>query len=392
MLCQDAPAGGSPPRGRGRQRRRVGDRELPGLTPAWAGTARPTCPKETHPWAHPRVGGDGHSTSQGVLRGRGSPPRGRGRLGQSGHVLDEGGLTPAWAGTASARASRSNRAGAHPRVGGDGLDGAAIPLRREGSPPRGRGRPWRCIHEHLAQGLTPAWAGTARTHARRAWPARGSPPRGRGRHPDLVSEPMQRGLTPAWAGTAEQWGAWDPVRWAHPRVGGDGVEHSDDSCARAGLTPAWAGTAGTRTGTGSGSRAHPRVGGDGRLQAAEPDRATGSPPRGRGRHALVQRLALALGLTPAWAGTASARRATSAAGWAHPRVGGDGGRYELAGIAETGSPPRGRGRPLRVLAVDVQHGLTPAWAGTASRTVTSTASPWAHPRVGGDGWLPSARL
>ena len=233
-----------------------------GLTPARAGTARARPGHDLTPRAHPRAGGDGQSLAKFGLGFEGSPPRGRGRLGDRHVHVDVGGLTPARAGTAGLRSSGSRKTGAHPRAGGDGRTPHGELQRRRGSPPRGRGRRGREVRRMGGPGLTPARAGTARPRegsrsASRAHPraggdgghlragrsrGRGSPPRGRGR-PSGNPRPARRsGLTPARAGTAA--------------VGGPTIRRC---------------------------RAHPRAGGDGRPARTGVIPSQGSPPRGRGR-------------------------------------------------------------------------------------------------------------
>ncbi len=277
------PMPGSPPRGRGRRRSVERTPDVHGLTPAPAGTALRATPDQQRPKAHPRAGGDGSAAGQVVTFPSGSPPRGRGRRRLQDGRRRRPGLTPARAGTAPAAARRGAPGGAHPRAGGDGLIGAPSRTHAVGSPPRGRGRPYRCISSGTRNGLTPARAGTAykqrieaaraRAHPRAGGDGTatgfartrslGSPPRGRGRLPPNPSEHPGEGLTPARAGTAETDARCAPPGRAHPRAGGDGPP-----------VPNWSLCAG------------------------------GSPPRGRGRPAGRPPRAPDAGLTPARAGTA----------------------------------------------------------------------------------------
>ena len=254
--------------------------------------------------------------------------------------------------------------GAHPRVGGDGFDCDHLHRRSWGSPPRGRGRPWPCLTPGCEGGLTPAWAGTAPRHVgarlwRRAHPRVGGDGwhEGSGLALDLGSPPRGRGRQGAHRNPRRRWG----------------------------LTPAWAGTASGICMVASFSRAHPRVGGDGRGQWGPDDIGQGSPPRGRGRPGEAQQIIDGRGLTPAWAGTASAAVEVSPGTRAHPRVGGDGPATDYAAMIAKGSPPRGRGRHRRDPGEVDPAGLTPAWAGTASAPACGCAGQRAHPRVGGDG-------
>ena len=157
------------PRGRGRRALQRPRNRSRGLTPARAGTASARLCREESSRAHPRAGGDGDGDGDGDgeivtgIHSQGSPPRGRGRLGQLAVDTPPRGLTPARAGTAprSPKATRTRRA--HPRAGGDGFFLAATSSVSAGSPPRGRGRPRRGRVRRSRSGLTPARAGTARS-------------------------------------------------------------------------------------------------------------------------------------------------------------------------------------------------------------------------------------
>ena len=420
---------GSPPRGRGRQPPSLPLRALRGLTPAWAGTARATVPSTSRVRAHPRVGGDGGIVHELQFRAPGSPPRGRGRRVQIDGRPGRMGLTPAWAGTALLGCVRTGDIRAHPRVGGDGVASALDGLREEGSPPRGRGRRNANNATIAASGLTPAWAGTA--GARGSWSSRsgahprvggdgidapsdaagdaGSPPRGRGRQVAIGVVPVGVGLTPAWAGTAKPSPIAPSDGRAHPRVGGDGRTKSPENPTLEGspprgrgrrfgiewqrpgdgLTPAWAGTACRQSAVRSPGGAHPRVGGDGLLDGLKVGAQTGSPPRGRGRLPECPLRLPRAGLTPAWAGTARRLATRQQRLRAHPRVGGDGAESLSFSPVDVGSPPRGRGRPTRSGLRDLGPGLTPAWAGTARLIAAAALNAGAHPRVGGDGTVRS---
>ena len=112
----------------------------------------------------------------------------------------------------------------------------------------------------------------------------------------------------------------------------------------------------------------------------------GSSPRGRGKRARVERVSVASGLIPAWAGKTGLGDDAPGIYAAHPRVGGEN-PVSCAGRKVTlGSSPRGRGKPRLVRWAQGHAGLIPAWAGkTSASIVTMTFEP-AHPRVGGENW------
>ncbi len=369
--------GGSPPRGRGRPWLPTLPGPAVGLAPALAGTAAGPRDGEGTSEAHPRAGGDGVGVDISAPPVLGSPPRGRRRPRDHHGDGAPGGLTPARAGTAHLRHLPYPQRRAHPRAGGDGPTNTALLACWRGSPPRGRGRPGERVARRTVPGLTP---------------------RGRGRLFGGHGAGAVVGLTPARAGTAL---IGDRRRGLTPaRAGTAGPLAEYFTKARA--HPARAGTAAPHAGTTGSGRAHPRAGGDGSTVATTGRYWPGSPPRGRGRPADRHRPRAVRGLTPARAGTARGRRARSPRRRAHPRAGGDGVGREIveairAGgdgretpcqlIGTEGSPPRGRGRRTFPLGRFGPPGLTPARAGTAQTTRSTTGSGRAHPRAGGDGTI-----
>ena len=191
---------------------------------------------------------------------------------------------------------------------------------------------------------------------------------------------------------------------AHPRVRGDDLPRADthrlgrgspprargrpavllqDRASRR-LTPACAGTTGRSTCRPAGCWAHPRVRGDDPDVIRVEDVISGSPPRARGRPRRGRELELDVRLTPACAGTTQSTPPRRASSQAHPRVrGDDSGRICSSAVAR-GSPPRARGRPPDPPTSLRPGGLTPACAGTTRPARALPCGRWAHPRVRGD--------
>ena len=131
---------GSPPRGRGKE---LGV-ELCGavlrITPAWAGKSPSMRPLRAAYWDHPRVGGEKADLWQAKTEREGSPPRGRGKDALlQGHLLVLR-ITPAWAGKSRPEEAPDTASRDHPRVGGEKRDRPPAQSRKQGSPPRGRGK------------------------------------------------------------------------------------------------------------------------------------------------------------------------------------------------------------------------------------------------------------
>ena len=248
---------GSSPRGRGKLSPHRRWRACRGLIPAWAGKTDSLGLIDRADPAHPRVGGENRSGSGWLIIGPGSSPRGRGK--QSCRcvpwVLSR--LIPAWAGkTASLPVSESNRA-AHPRVGGENADQGLTSTLKNGSSPRGRGKPVSPTRNRVNRGLIPAWAGKTcafshSTPSMRAHPRvggenpespsnslldPGSSPRGRGKRRQLDTLTDGVRLIPAWAGKTPVAGLTYPTRWAHPRVGGENVSEPPSMAAASGSSP-----------------------------------------------------------------------------------------------------------------------------------------------------------
>ena len=70
---------GSPPHGRGKDFFRLPNPDGERITPAWAGKSYKYPVGLLPKWDHPRVGGEKRTRPQKTQRGRGSPPRRRGK-------------------------------------------------------------------------------------------------------------------------------------------------------------------------------------------------------------------------------------------------------------------------------------------------------------------------
>ena len=177
----DAAQKGSPPRMRGREGQPGRVERGTGITPAYAGKSRPAVIIAGHFRDHPRVCGEElvRGTQQalqcritpayagksfrsartsgfradhpracgeewgGVLKEaarKGSPPRMRGRAGQSGAARRRGGITPAHAGKRISGSRTHRHSRDHPRACGEERSGSCIFSGSVGSPPRMRGR------------------------------------------------------------------------------------------------------------------------------------------------------------------------------------------------------------------------------------------------------------
>lgn len=194
-----------------------------------------------------------------------------------------------------------------------------------GSPPRGRGKVGAALRKERLSRITPAWAGKRlnfntieyfnKDHPRMGGekpicrsvgcPASGSPPHGRGKVLPCPALPYVSRITPAWAGKSWIVQNWSRPHKEHPRIGGEKpivipcrlasrgspprgrgkVQRVAGHLAAKGITPAWAGKRASMTPTATTTPDHPRMGGEKAVALFRTSKASGSPPRGRGKNA-----------------------------------------------------------------------------------------------------------
>ena len=211
---------GSPPRVRGKRGWIGTIRPRDGLTPACAGKTDALARRRKMATAHPRVCGENTTTSCPTASCTGSPPRVRGKRRRRGRRPGRRRLTPACAGKTICPHEHIAGNQAHPRVCGENGTCVNPPGSTSGSPPRVRGKPRWWARGRRRRRLTPACAGktppatapasSARAHPRvcgenvstagdadATW---GSPPRVRGKLGRRRHHRRRRRLTPACAG------------------------------------------------------------------------------------------------------------------------------------------------------------------------------------------------
>ena len=314
--------------------------------------------------------------------------------------------------------------GAHPRAGGENARRAVDSLCRDGSSPRGRGKPLLPATSAPTLRLIPARAGkTLREVSLVPWPAAhpraggenpssvpsswysfGSSPRGRGKHGDGWHPVGLPGLIPARAGKTAIRPRRPSSRTAHPRAGGENppscwsgsagrgssprgrgkrpccLELRPDS----GLIPARAGKTSFGQGALLGWPAHPRAGGENLQTWGGKISRKGSSPRGRGKPPVPSDVQDRAGLIPARAGKTPPRCHSITPASAHPRAGGENFPRRSAVQSRPGSSPRGRGKLNATMAANPIFRLIPARAGKTQSSRLRPSSRRAHPRAGGE--------
>ena len=146
------------------------------ITPAYAGKRGGMWVQESTLWDHPRVCGEKPARLTAKAPAGGSPPRMRGKVHCSTRVSIHHGITPAYAGKRNQFLHNFGQNGDHPRVCGEKTLVSAEALVLLGSPPRMRGKGIKQRNSRVAMGITPAYAGKRECPTEGA-PAAGDHPR-----------------------------------------------------------------------------------------------------------------------------------------------------------------------------------------------------------------------
>ena len=150
---------GSPPRVRGKGRILPNSTVRLRITPACAGKRILRASGLTAAWDHPRVCGEKIGTERQRRRGKGSPPRVRGKAKTFRPHYHAIRITPACAGKSLSVLTNSVSLWDHPRVCGEKLLSGSLAGENGGSPPRVRGKVPSAQRGNPVQGITPACAG-----------------------------------------------------------------------------------------------------------------------------------------------------------------------------------------------------------------------------------------
>ena len=135
---------------------------FPGITPAYAGKRSAWSCQLTHTRDHPRVCGEKGNPPEGGTPATGSPPRMRGKVSQCPASRAGPGITPAYAGKRFCYGWQKPLSGDHPRVCGEKPRMWQTMWKKQGSPPRMRGKVSSANSSLSHSGITPAYAGKRR--------------------------------------------------------------------------------------------------------------------------------------------------------------------------------------------------------------------------------------
>ncbi len=150
---------GSPPHGRGKGIPVQRQKQISGITPAWAGKRKRETIQKKKCGDHPRMGGEKTTRTIKNRAGEGSPPHGRGKDDCISFFLRRAGITPAWAGKRGRQGQAYHGREDHPRMGGEKSSNTGTRRAKWGSPPHGRGKAKDSQTDVEGKGITPAWAG-----------------------------------------------------------------------------------------------------------------------------------------------------------------------------------------------------------------------------------------
>lgn len=140
------------------------------------------------------------------------------------------------------------------------------------------------------------------------------------------------------------------------------------------ITPAWAGKSSWTKAISTRTLDHPRMGGEKPSQKGCGSCPAGSPPRGQGKGRRIVPNVEGLRITPAWAGKSRTRHRPGHRCRDHPRVGGEKRARVLHRPDIVGSPPHGRGKDFMFCGQHLEIRITPAWAGKSP-----ASQPWSPP-------------
>ena len=156
------------------------------------------------------------------------------------------------------------------------------------------------------------------------------------------------------------------------------------SCPLTRITPAYAGKRQEHSSYRTNRKDHPRVCGEKKSRRCCTSIGLGSPPRVRGKAAFDTGHRQVEGITPAYAGKSSPGSAAGCHARDHPRVCGEKSKPKPGKDRRMESPPRVRGKGVRLPPLHVPAGITPAYAGKRLQNDKGNIYGRDHPRVCGE--------
>ena len=236
----------------------------------------------------------------------------------------------------------------------------------------------------------------------------GSPPRVRGKQNPFHNLITDIRITPACAGKTATGHAIPCQGWDHPRVCGENSAPRSAPAPAKGspprvrgkrapaptvlpqnrITPACAGKTVYEYWLGNLPQDHPRVCGENMPPSVYYDAHEGSPPRVRGKRKVGVPHICRPRITPACAGKTDRHYHLRGLRQDHPRVCGENSPKTAPECEAPGSPPRVRGKRLKLRMCGSRRRITPACAGKTQGRNTNYQIKKDHPRVCGENSTP----
>ena len=377
----------------------------------------------------PAYAGSTSPTDTLSRRPHGSSPHTRGAPDRIIAMAEKSRIIPAYAGSTFISIYCCASSGDHPRIRGEHHAFVYLLDFLDGSSPHTRGARPSPVHQHVPDGIIPAYAGStivdrsgsqaAADHPRirgehtdSLQPGDivfGSSPHTRGAHIDGRSEGYQPGIIPAYAGSTTPDLGRPQGPPDHPRIRGEhrvfhrflgwslgssphtrGAQPGQQ--IRLDLTriiPAYAGSTCMPEGSRKLTRDHPRIRGEHGGLMSEEITSDGSSPHTRGAPGSIPISCAMSWIIPAYAGSTLLFKGLERWLWDHPRIRGEHGTPSMPLTAATGSSPHTRG------AHDHSHdegfgvGIIPAYAGSTGAVESGTPSMPDHPRIRGEHLIPA---
>ena len=129
---------------------------------------------------------------------------------------------------------------------------------------------------------------------------------------------------------------------------------------------------------------HPRIRGEHRSTAGTTASRRGSSPHTRGALGILLAIFIQLGIIPAYAGSTTRWSSPSWSPWDHPRIRGEHVSDEVGQVGEGGSSPHTRGAPRDVPPENIDIGIIPAYAGSTLHRRRPHPGGSDHPRIRGE--------
>ena len=212
---------GSSPHARGALLHETGGRRGSRIIPACAGSTRWRTERSALTRDHPRMRGE-HLTSAPVpIVQVGSSPHARGAR-QAGEDHERvGGIIPACAGSTRGKHLFRLDTGNHPRMRGEHFSLRAEQLVLSGSSPHARGAPWSSALRADRRRDHPRMRGSTPRRGRSYGLSTGSSPHARGVPMLQVNDTALIGIIPACAGSTRRTDTWRSRHRDHPRMRGE---------------------------------------------------------------------------------------------------------------------------------------------------------------------------